>query len=196
MVSRRVSPAQHRLQHLAGHKAPVLTSHGVSTAAPAGHTVLCTGRSVTPDTDRWERRYVQRSPASTRKTLSRTLPEADNAGDNTLQSKRTKHLSLPTYAMAGHTFADVETLKQSDAGPINKHARDRIPSSKEFQEVEETISRAFGSVLDPVHQRQKWRCHDCDVTFLRDRTVYPDPRAKSDASLENALYCRQCFAGK
>ena len=103
--------------------------------------------------------------------------------------------------MSGHRFDDVETLKKDDAAGSGNNrpcARDhrRIPSSKEFQDVEETISRAFGSVLDPAHQRQKWKCYDCDVTFLRDQTVYPDPRAKTDPDLENVLYCPKCFAGK
>lgn len=100
---------------------------------------------------------------------------------------------------AGLVYEDVETLKQQDdAGPSNtqRKARDRIPSSKEFQEVEETISRAFGSVLDPIHQRHKWSCHDCKTTFLRDQTVYPDPRSKTDSSLEHVLYCPKCFAAK
>lgn len=162
--------------------------------------MLYTGRSVTPDTDRWERRYVQRRPATTPKqTLSRTLPEAGANGDSTAwQTKRTKHLSLPTYAMYGQQHDDVETLTPNDAGPSNKtiQTRDRIPSSKEVQEVEETISRAFGSVLDPAHQRQKWKCHDCNVTFVRDQKVYPDPRAKTDSNLESDLYCPACFAGK
>lgn len=168
-------------------------------AAPAGHKVLYTGRSVTPDTDRWERRYVQRSPATTPKQASRTLPDDDNAASNAWQSKRTKHLSLPTYAMSGHGYDDVETLRQIDdaASPNVQHQkRDRIPSSKEVQEVEETISRAFGSVLDPAHQRHKWSCHSCSTMFLRDQTVYPDPGARHDPSLENVLYCPKCFSAK
>lgn len=173
-----------------------------TSAAPAGHKVLYTGRSVTPDTDRWERKYVQRSPATTPKTVSRTLPGEDTAGhrDAAWTSKRTKHLSLPTYAMSGaHAPDEYETLALNDAVPGARRlqSRDRrVPSSKEVQEVEETISRTFGSVLDPAHQRHKWSCHDCKTTFVRDQTVYPDPRAKTDASLENILYCPRCFSEK
>ena len=178
--------------------------------APASHKVLYTGRSVTPDTDRWERKYISRSPATTPKTISRTLPSggeehssnSSTSKDTAWQSKRSKHLSLPTYAMTGgQVYEEIETLKQNDAAlgsSINtqRKTRDRIASTKEFQECEETISRAFGSVLDPAHQRHKWSCHDCKTTFLRDQTVYPDPRGKTDPSLEHILYCPKCFADK
>jgi hypothetical protein len=149
---------------------------------------------VTPDTDRWSRKYVERSPATTPKVSARPLPDSGaHSAEQAWTTKRQKHLSLPTYATTAAQNNEVESLRPHG----NKHvkSRDDFGISKEaHQEMEETISRAFGSVLDPAHQRRKWNCHSCKTVFVRDQTVYPHPSAKTDAALEDLLYCPRCFA--
>ena len=131
----------------------------MSLAAAKSSTVLNDGRPVTPEgSDKWMKRYVQRSPGGSAKSSS----VANNNGNNIVQERNID-------AMDGSSTSD-----SRPAMPTRKHSKHLKPPmmSPRLEDVEETITRAFGSVLDPQSKRAKWACAACSVMFVRVRCAF------------------------
>ncbi|BGP21230.1 hypothetical protein JCM10295v2_000101 [Rhodotorula toruloides] len=60
-----------------------------------------------------------------------------------------------------------------------------------LQQDDGELSSVFGSVLSP---KDDWQCAACTSKFRQEEVIYPHPEAKSDASLAEVFFCRQCFA--
>lgn len=60
-----------------------------------------------------------------------------------------------------------QQAQQRPAMGLRRTTSTRSTAAMSEHDIEETITRAFGSVLDPAHQRQKWSCHLCNKVFLR-----------------------------
>lgn len=56
-------------------------------------------------------------------------------------------------------------------------------------EMEAFLSHSFGSVLDPMPERQRWRCSSCEQPFRRDSTLYP-------AETPDTFFCKLCYASR
>lgn len=121
------------------------------TAAKSS-SVLSDGRPVTPEGargDAWSRRYVQRSPGSA--------------------SKKSSANTVLRHDTNEPAFSEPASTSARPPPPTRKHSKHlKLPHmSPSLEDVEETITRAFGSVLDPQSQRAKWACAACNTMFVR-----------------------------
>ncbi|BGP28374.1 hypothetical protein JCM10296v2_000106 [Rhodotorula toruloides] len=60
-----------------------------------------------------------------------------------------------------------------------------------LQQDDGELSSVFGSVLSP---KDNWQCAACTSKFRQEEVIYPHPDAKTDSSLAEVFFCRQCFA--
>lgn len=164
--------------------------------APRSQKVLSQGRAVTPDYDRWSLRYVTRSPSSTPNQQShfgersRGSPHEDSAIEEltrpvAFRSSSGRHLSAPPTANRHARAPDDPSAGDSYPNISPGSRNERVPPDgpKDEHEVEETISRAFGSVLDPVAQRSKWKCSGCETLFVRVSASGPSTHPDSVSDL-------------
>ena len=125
-------------------------------AVAKSSTVLNDGRPVTPETSRsdaWTRRYVQKSPTG--------KAAVANSNGNGVHERKNE-------------ISDVSASNMRPGMPARKHSKHlRAPMmSPRIEDVEETITRAFGSVLDPQSKRAKWACAACNSMFVRVRSLH------------------------
>lgn len=138
-----------------------------SSSAPRSIKIL-RSRTTTPneDADPWRRQYVSRSSRPSSSTSNRNRHVDDNDD----------HVDDDDRGDAGGTDGSTGLLQApakltqstlSANGRHNQHPpRPAIPRTVSQQSIEE-ITRSFGSVLDPEHQRKRWSCSSCATQFIR-----------------------------
>ena len=99
-----------------------------------------------------------------------------------LDNRITNHIASST-SQATHL---VSPLKPVITGP--KPESGILPS---LAPNETTLSKVYGSVLQPKESLVTHSCATCTTPFLPDATIYPDP-SLSDSD-EPRFLCRQCF---
>ena len=135
--------------------------------------LLSNGRSSTPDQDRWHRQYVSKSPSSTPRHTPTTSSDVTGLLKATSPTKAPKHLCTPDGQRpplrALSSTRDTASANRSEMDlNVTRNSPDLASQGYEQGESEdETITRAFGSVLDPETKRQKWSCAVCSVMFVR-----------------------------
>ena len=137
-------------------------------SAPRSIKIL-RSRTTTPneDADPWRRQYVSRSsssrPSSSTSNRNKRVDDNDDhvdddRGDAGGIDGSTDLLQAPAKLTQSTLSAD---------GRHNQHPpRPAIPRTVSQQSIEE-ITRSFGSVLDPEHQRKRWSCAGCNSQFIR-----------------------------
>lgn len=152
--------------------------------------------------DKWSKTYVSRersiSPVRPRaKSTSRHLESpstpshsptpsakffprgvgAHITGSSALDSRITDHISSAS-------MRSTRPLKPTLTGP--KPESGILPSLNDT-----TLSKVYGSVLQPKESLTTHSCATCATPFLPDATIYPDPTLPE--SDEPRFLCRQCF---
>uniref|UniRef100_A0A0K3CAL4 BY PROTMAP: gi/647401258/emb/CDR47384.1/ RHTO0S14e02784g1_1 [Rhodosporidium toruloides] n=1 Tax=Rhodotorula toruloides TaxID=5286 RepID=A0A0K3CAL4_RHOTO len=120
----------------------------------------------TSTSDRWSQRYVSRSPP---KSPSPAPPESKTA------YTATTPLGTPSRTLVA---------------PARPPSPTKLAQSF-LQQDDGELSSVFGSVLSP---KDNWQCAACTSKFRQEEVIYPHPDVKSDASLAEVFFCRQCFA--
>lgn len=108
---------------------------------------------------------------------------------------------------------------QSSSASVHRDAQDRhFPPSSEpnshaplVPDSNGSLSKIYGSLVEPETKRQKWACHGCGNVFPRDATIYLAPQSTarsqplqslSSNALDRRLglndttqqhYCRPCY---
>ena len=115
-------------------------------------------------------------------TSSRRFPRTVNAqitGSTLLDNRITNHI-------ASISSQPASPLKSIITGPIPESGI--LPS---LAPNETTLSKVYGSVLQPKESLVTHSCATCATPFLPDATIYPDPSLST--SEEPRFLCRQCF---
>ena len=120
---------------------------------------------------------MSKSPGTTPKhtpTTSSDAPAGSNDGKDPV--KDPSHLSLPDKD-ARSPFRAISPAKDRasanrvgtpfEAWKLSKSAAVYDDHEQPNESFDETITRAFGSVLDPIAKRQKWSCAACNSMFVR-----------------------------
>ncbi|KAJ3571589.1 hypothetical protein NP233_g3660 [Leucocoprinus birnbaumii] len=157
------------------------------------------------DQDKWSQTYVSREksvspvrpksrgpPENTSSSLAhsenltaRRFPRAIGAqitGSTLLDDRITNHITSTTSQLS----RSVSPLKPSVTGP--KPESGILPS---LIPNDTTLSKVYGSVLQPRESLTTHSCASCSTPFLPDATIYPDPSIPADD--EPRFLCRQCF---
>ncbi|GAA5999948.1 uncharacterized protein JCM10292_003551 [Rhodotorula paludigena] len=121
--------------------------------------------------DRWQQRYVSRSPKST-----------SPAPDALKNCSHALALNSPTLGTPSRTL--VPPARPASPSKLVQSFLHQDDGAGELHSV-------FGSVLSPEDQ---WGCAACQAKFRQEETIYPHPDAKKDAKLAELFFCRQCFA--
>lgn len=148
--------------------------------------------------DTWSKTYV-----SVKKSTSQALPLSRSISTNVPTNTTTKRFPRPksvtsvsssslSRGVSEHILA---TTSQSPRPPsplkisttFSDPASDILPS---FSAHEPTLSKVYGSVLQPKETLPLHSCAICSAVFPPDSTLYPNP---SDFSDVKAFLCRQCF---
>ena len=152
--------------------------------------------------DKWTKTYVsstKSNPDPIVKTLSRdpgptttsTTPTAttrrfprpnsfSSGSSSTLNNRVSGHITLATT----QSSRPPSPLKFSTT--ISETESDILPS---FLPHEPTLSKVYGSVLQPTETLTLHSCAVCSAVFPPDATIYPNP---GDSDL-NSFLCRLCF---
>ncbi|KXN89897.1 hypothetical protein AN958_04901 [Leucoagaricus sp. SymC.cos] len=178
--------------------------------------VKCGGSAVAPavswnqvtsqeDQDKWSKTYVSREvPASPLRPKSRGPPEsASNPSVPTTTSPtrrfpRSLGAHITGSAALDNLITDhiASTASQStrSPSPLKHTVTGPKPESGILPSIipnDTTLSKVYGSVLQPKESLATHSCATCTTPFLPDATIYPDPSLS--ASDEPRFLCRQCF---
>ncbi|TEB39246.1 hypothetical protein FA13DRAFT_1725224 [Coprinellus micaceus] len=172
----------------------------------SGDRCKCGGRPVEPivafrksvteeDTqDKWAKTYASskssmspvrsatpthsNSPSSLSSSMSRPFPRPINASSSSKQtdvgSKVTDYIASATSGT--RPLARATTGANPEAGIL--------PSL-----TDNTLSKVYGSVLQPKETLSTFSCAICSTVFPPDATIYPDPLQPNS----NKFMCRPCF---
>lgn len=106
------------------------------------------------------------TPISTRKTLtmrdnlpSYTSPITATAALPPHTPPRSKQRSSKLYPIASTENTTIMESSKSTTTDIPR----MIPAGKDVLE----FTRVFGSLLDPVKDRHRWKCHECQQVFIK-----------------------------
>ena len=135
-------------------------------SAPRSIKIL-RSRTTTPneDADPWRRQYVSRSSRPSSSTSNRNKRVGDNDRIDDVDRGHAGGIDGSTGLLQAPTNLTKSTLSAND-GRHNQHPRPALPRTASQQSIEE-ITRSFGSVLDPEHQRKRWSCSGCNSQFIR-----------------------------
>ena len=157
-------------------------------------------KKATESQDSWSKTYV-----SVNKSTSSALPPSPSISTVPANTINTANRRFPrpksTSAMTSGTLSRgvsehiLATTSQSPRPPsplkfstsFSDPASDILPS---FSAHEPTLSKVYGSVLQPKETLPLHSCTICSAVFPPDSTLYPNP---SDPSDVKAFLCRQCF---
>ncbi|KAF5356311.1 hypothetical protein D9756_003885 [Leucocoprinus leucothites] len=103
-------------------------------------------------------------------------------GSTSLDNRITDHIA----STASQSTRPTSPLKPTVTGP--KPESGILPS---LIPNDTTLSKVYGSVLQPKESLTTHSCATCATPFLPDATIYPDPSLS--ASEEPRFLCRQCF---
>lgn len=134
--------------------------------------MLSVNRPVAPEgSDAWSRRYIQKtkSPAGT--------PRKQRVNDNNEDA-------TPKRDTSSNPYADLQRKLSKKANHLNIPAM----SPRLEDQVEETITRAFGSVLDPKSSRSKWACAICHAMFLRVGLIQSRAARRALSMVQNRMW--------
>src|SRR5258708_2303311 len=157
-------------------------------------------KKTTESQDSWSKTYVSVKksipPALPPPTSSSTVP-ASIVNTVTKRFPRPKSTSAITSGTLSRGISEhiLATTSQSPRPPsplkfstsFSDPASDILPS---FSAHEPTLSKVYGSVLQPKETLPLHSCAICSVVFPPDSTLYPIP---SDPSDVKSFLCRQCF---
>ena len=151
--------------------------------------------------DKWSKTYVSSTKSNTDpivKTVSRDPGPATNSTTPTVTTRRFPRPnsisgSSPTLnnRVSGHiTLATTQSSRPPSplkfSTTISESESDILPS---FLPHEPTLSKVYGSVLQPTETLTLHSCAVCSAVFPPDATIYPNP-GNSDL---NSFLCRPCF---
>lgn len=157
------------------------------------------------DQDKWSKTYVSRERSTSPvRPKSRGPPEGASSpstssipspvkrfpraigtqitGSASLDNRITDHIA----SAASQSGRPASPLKPTVTGP--KPESGILPS---LTPNDTTLSKVYGSVLQPKESLATYSCATCTAPFLPDATIYPDPSLS--ASDEPRFLCRQCF---
>ncbi|KAF8622227.1 hypothetical protein AX15_007168 [Amanita polypyramis BW_CC] len=156
----------------------------------SGERCKCGGVAVAPvvswrdldaeNHDRWTRTYVSRErSASVSASQAKRLTKGAVAISSLNLSNRVSAAVAPTESRP------TPPLRPTTTGPVPEAGI--LPSP-----CDSTLSKVYGSVLQPKESLATFSCLICSTVFPPDATIYPDPRSP-DATSENRFLCRPCF---
>ncbi|KAF9452640.1 hypothetical protein P691DRAFT_721366 [Macrolepiota fuliginosa MF-IS2] len=156
------------------------------------------------DQDKWSKIYVSRErPPPPIRPKSRGPPEATSGSPVGSISSPTKRFPRTIGAqITGSTLLDdritdhiASAASQSGRpSPLKPTVTGPKPESGILPSLapnDTTLSKVYGSVLQPKESLATHSCANCATPFLPDATIYPDP-SPSTAD-EPHFLCRQCF---
>ncbi|KAK0478494.1 hypothetical protein IW261DRAFT_1483771 [Armillaria novae-zelandiae] len=158
----------------------------------AGTRCKCGGTAVAPAVawnassmkeglqDRWSNTY----PGPLSPNQASTSNDANSApisSTSALSSRVSEHIASTTSQLGRPS----SPLKQSVAAP----EADILPSPSPF---DNSLSKVYGSVLQPKETLNAHSCSICHSIFPPDATIYPDPSVSDEAS--PGFVCRPCYA--
>lgn len=132
--------------------------------------------------DKWSRTYVLRDRSA---SLSATQFKGNTKSASTsLPADLSARVSAHIVAVAS-VDPQAAVLKPTVTGPAPEVGILPSPSDS-------TLSKVYGSVLQPKESLATFSCWVCGDVFPPDATIYPDPRSPDSASA-NCFLCRGCF---
>ena len=147
--------------------------------------------------DPWSRTYVKTTTPSTSKTQSSPTKEAPNPVRKFPRPTNTTSTfprSTLTDRVSSHIQSTVTQRPTSPLKHVSKSEDDQDPPSPPADIIPDlyssTLSKAYGSVLQPKETLDTFRCHFCATPFPPDATIYPDP-ANLDGKTN--FLCKPCF---
>ena len=133
--------------------------------------------------DKWSRTYVLRDRSA---SLSASQFKGNTKSASTsLPADLSARVSAHIVAVASVDPRAAVPLKPTVTGPAPEVGILPSPSDS-------TLSKVYGSVLQPKESLATFSCWACGDVFPPDATIYPDPRALDSASA-NRFLCRGCF---
>ena len=149
--------------------------------------------------DKWSKTYVSLKSNSTVKTTSRDTDPTTNSIDSVTTRRFPRPNSAssvfsPSFNNGVSSHITLATTTQSPRPPsplkfsttVSDPESDILPS---LLPHEPTLSKVYGSVLQPTETLTLHSCAICTVVFPPDATIYPNP-STSDS---NSFLCRPCF---
>ncbi|KAF8740620.1 hypothetical protein AX14_007997, partial [Amanita brunnescens Koide BX004] len=159
----------------------------------SGERCRCGGAAVAPvvswkendveNNDKWSRTYVLRDRSA---SLSASQFKGNTKSASTsLPADISARVSAHIVAVASVDQQAAAPLKPTVTGPAPEVGILPSPSDS-------TLSKVYGSVLQPKESLATFSCWVCGDVFPPDATIYPDPRSPDSASANHFL-CRGCF---
>ena len=186
-------PLRFQAKHLQSYLDPVISWKRINPSED-GH-------------DRWSKTYVssqssvppQNVEPPTRVQTEQTVTSATTA--NPRGSNSTKRFPLPkstSLSLLKHGVSDHISLvtSQSSRPPSPLKISTTLADSEDdilpsFLPHEPTLSKVYGSVLQPKDTLTLHSCAVCSIVFPPDATIYPNPTPSQ--SVEKRFLCRPCF---
>ena len=133
--------------------------------------------------DKWSRTYVLRDRSA---SLSASQFKGNTKSASTsLPADLSARVSAHIVAVASVDPQAAVPLNPTVTGPAPEVGILPSPSDS-------TLSKVYGSVLQPKESLATFSCWVCGDVFPPDATIYPDPRSLDSASA-NRFLCRGCF---
>ncbi|KAH6917252.1 hypothetical protein BKA70DRAFT_1138683 [Coprinopsis sp. MPI-PUGE-AT-0042] len=118
------------------------------------------------------------APPSQTKRFPRPVQSTSGSGPQPLSNRVSRYIASATSARS------TSPLKQT--GAVADPSSDILPSL-----VNNTLSKVYGSVLQPKETLASYSCGICSDPFPPDATIYPDPSQPN--SPNSRFLCRPCY---
>lgn len=168
-------------------------------AAPSVNFTQATADRQTPDP--WSRTYVTRDRSSTIPSTSKNQPNPSKEAPNPVRKfhrPATNSTPFPrstlTDKVSSHIQSAVTQRSTSPLKNVSKSEDEQGPPSPPADILADpntsTLSKAYGSVLQPKETLDTFRCYFCSTPFPHDATIYPDP---ANLDTKTNFLCKPCF---
>ena len=156
-------------------------------------------------TDIWTRTYVKQPTPTPSTTIPTSVRQAASAFESR-QTDKTKPTPIyrPPARIRNHltgTSLDSRVTSHIHSSvterPSSPLKNDSKPSEREYLQEDiftdpytSTLSKAYGSVLQPKETLKTYACTICSAPFPPDATIYPDP---TNPTTTTRFMCKHCF---
>ena len=163
------------------------------------------GTQATEEPDKWSKTYV---------SANKAIPSAASTSTSTIKSSTSASTNIPA-TVTTRKFPRPKSTSSIASGPLSRGVSEHIlattsqsprpPSPLKFSTTfadsapdiipslssnGPTLSKVYGSVLQPKESLPLHSCTICLNVFPPDATIYPNPADVSDGK---SFLCRQCF---
>ncbi|TDL28399.1 hypothetical protein BD410DRAFT_824158 [Rickenella mellea] len=173
---------------------------GTAVAPSVPFNQTTTGGQTSPD--RWSRTYVTANKSPTRSTPQSVASHETGATNSSNPSIPVRRFPRPISSQVTHTPLGSKISSHIQAAsthrpssPLKNNTLATVPPSPPASDIlpsphTSTLTKAYGSVLQPKETLTTFTCFLCSTAFPPDATIYPDP---ANPSTTTRFLCKPCF---